>query len=293
MLNRQYALASATMFLALYDYFRYRLQRGIYGADPASNIMAVGHERRVAKETLDLLRTGDLILCQRLDSALSWAIMYFGGRYAVDHAAIYIADGRVLHMTLTGLRHNAIDTLARGARILPVRLPQSDGTFDTTPDTEESRAVYLATMKRIDAHRKANGDFPAPYASLILSALGIVLGLRPATFRWRYYADVGVLAALVDAILWPLNHFPMSLTLWMLWLGAIIVMQWRFHRAIQRGQPSDEESHPGLFIRHIMLTGALIFPGRPISGRWQVQVAPLPMRSASRRPKARQSQNPR
>src|SRR5206468_1167660 len=92
-----------------------------YGDDPRKNILALGHTRRVAKETLELLEPGDIIICQRMNSLMSWAVMYFGGGYAVDHLAIYVGEGRVVHATLAGVKENSIHILARGARVLPFR----------------------------------------------------------------------------------------------------------------------------------------------------------------------------
>lgn len=282
------------MIFALHDLARYRLRRGIYGADPASNIMAIGHTRPFPTETLQLLRHGDLILCQRLDSILSWSVMYFGGQYGVDHCAVYLAQGQVMHMTLTGVRITPVRALTRGARVLPIRLPNEDGSFEG--DEEEDQAELLALVgrlrKQINDHRRKHGDHPPPYHSLALAGLGIVLGLHPAAFRFRHYADLGILAAAFDLGLWWLNGFPMAFTLWLLWAPVPCWKRVAHLRALKRGLEVDGESHPGLFIRNLGMTGGQVFPGRPIQGHWKIRVWPSPGLLSSLQRRARRSPSP-
>lgn len=197
--------SKGTMIFALADWFKYRLRRGVYGDDPSKNIMAIGHEGQVAPETLELIEEGDIIICQRMDSAMSWAVTYFGGGYAIDHVAIYVGNEEVLHTTFSGTKIQALRALARGARILPFRPYWLDEDGRPTEQRPPSPAGTSPTEKEgqvSDDPRPDGGDQPTlpPHLQLLLVGLQIVFGLRPTSFRWRYYADVGFCAAIIDFI---------------------------------------------------------------------------------------------
>jgi len=287
------------MIFALLDLCRYRFRLGHYGNDPSKNILALGHTHRVAEETLNILAEGDIIICQRMDSLLSWAIMYFGGGYAVDHVAIYLGKGRVLHMTLSGGKTHSIHALARGARVLPFRLYGQD---EADPGFKErSREVDRREESgsrdpdpEVPPHAGAttpDQDVLPPHLQLLLAGMAIVLGLRPTSFRWRYYLDAGLVAALLDLLLWPINQFPMAVTLWGVWLLALIQMRIRFHAQLRAGRKFEPDSHPGLIVRVMLNQGGHIFPSRPVNGRWKVRVIPAWAAPSSQPQKVSQSQS--
>lgn len=283
------------MIFALIDLFRYRFRLQHYGDDPRQNLLALGHTHRVAEETLKVIAAGDIIICQRMDSLLSWAIMYFGGRYAVDHVAIYVGDGKVIHATLAGVKEHSIHALARGARVLPFSFYVDNGepTF-ARPKSRFSQGDNASEPARNDptdiSHQDASPLLP-PHLQLLLAGVAIVLGLRPTSFRWQYYWDIGITAALIDLLLWPINHFPMACTIWTAWLIVLIRLRIRFRSQLRSGCNFEPDSHPGLVVRIMMRRGGYIFPSRPVNGQWKVKVFPESAALSSRQQTAPQSQN--
>lgn len=282
------------MIFALSDLLRYRLWRGHYGSDPGKNIMALGHTGRLPTETLQQLSPGDIILSQRMDSLLSWAIMYFGG-YAVDHVAIYTGDGKVTHMTLSGVKVHSVNALARCARVLPFRpfgLDDEDAALEDSPISagrHSKGAVKEHRHGEASVGADVEGNVLPPHLQLLLGGMEIVLGLRPTSFRWRYYLDVGFTAIAVDLLLWPINYFPMTTTLWAVWLMVLIGMRVKFHFQLRAGQRFQYDSHPGLMMRHMLNQGGHIFPARPVNGRWKIRIWPAMPAPSLLRQRAHQS----
>lgn len=284
------------MIFAFVDLLRYRFRLQHYGDDPSKNILALGHTHRVAEETLKVLAPGDIVICQRMDSLLSWAIMYFGGRYAVDHAAVYIGDGKVVHATLAGVKEHSIHTLARGARILPFRpygLDEDDlepAKTGSPPAQANKRGEnVVGSDEQTEASHEAVVNALPPYLQLVLVGLGIILGLRPTSFRWQYYWDIGFVSVVIDLMLWPLNHFPMTCAIWVAWLVVLINMRIRFRMQLRAGQKFESDSHPGLIMRMMWNQGGHIFPGQPRNGRWKVRVWPAWQVLSSQRQTAHRS----
>ena len=268
------------MFFALADLLRYRFRLQHYGDDPRRNIFALGHTERIPEDTLEALAPGDIILCQRLNSLLSWAVMYFGGGYAVDHAAIYLGDGRIVHATFSGVKEHSIHALSRGTRILPFRpfgMDESDPGFGQPGKRLEQAPHGGGEPDSLPSSAPPDGGAGAvlpPVLQLVLAGIQIVLGLRPTSFRWRYYVDVGFLAALLDLVLWPINHFPMVTTLWAAWLLILVRMRTQYRKQLLAGQKFELDSHPGLFMRMMWNKGGHIFPSQIVNGRRKVRVWP-------------------
>jgi hypothetical protein len=283
------------MFFALADWLKYRLRRGVYGDDPSKNIMAIGHEGEVASETLALLQGGEIIICQRMDSVMSWAIMYFGGGYAIDHVAIYVGEENVIHATFSGTKIQALRALAQGARILPF---QPHWLSDDSPPAGEHPSPRTSPTESerqgSDDPHPDGSDQPTlpPHLQLFLVGIQIVFGLSPTSFRWRYYADVGFCAAMVDLILWPINQFPMASTLWTAWLLVLLTLRLRYYRQLRSGHRFEPDSHPGQVLQWLM-QGGHIFPGRPINGKWKVRVLPSWVAPSSLQQTTPQSPNQR
>lgn len=286
------------MFFALADLLRYRFRLQHYGDDPRRNILALGHTKRIPEDTLKALAPGDIILCQRLNSLLSWAVMYFGGGYAIDHVAIYLGDEKIVHATFAGVKEHSIHALSRGTRILPFRpfgMDESDPGFGQ-PRKQTEQAPHGGG----DTGSNAGGAVPdgapgailPPVLQLVLGGIQIVLGLRPTSFRWRYYIDVGFLATLLDLILWPLNHFPMVTTLWSVWLLILVRMRTQYRRQLLAGQKFKLDSHPGLIMRMMLNQGGHIFPSQIVNGRRKVRVWPVQTVPFSQRQTTPLSPNP-
>lgn len=283
------------MIFALADWLRYRLCLGQYSDDPSKNILALGHTYRVAEETLKVIEPGDIIICQRMNSLLSWAIMYFGGRYAVDHVGIYIGEGKVLHLTLLGVKRHSIHSLARGARILPFRPYERDKTAaefqSPQPSVVENNSDALVREALSDKAIAESYEKVAvkPHLQLLLRGIRIVLGLEPTSFSWKYYFDLGLVAASLDLLLWPLNQFPMVCTLWGTWLLVLIRLRILFHVQLRSGQKFKRDSHPGLVILLMRDYGGYIFPSGPVNGHWKIKVSPVWAAPSSQRQRAHRS----
>jgi hypothetical protein len=267
------------MLFALADLFSYRFRRNHYGDDPRRNIMALGHVKRIPDETFQMLEPGDIILCQRMNSLLSWAVMYFGG-YGVDHVAVYVGDGKIIHTTFSGVMQHSIHVLSRGTRVLPFRLygmDESDPGFAQTREPPKGSFLDRGTPGLRANGAKEDGSpnvVLPPVLQLTLVGIQIVLGLRPTSFKWRYYIDVGFLVALIDLILWPLNHFPMGITVWAVWLLNLIRLRRQYRKQLFAGQKFQPDSHPGLFMRMMWNQGGHIFPSQINNGRKKVRVWP-------------------
>ena len=265
------------MIFALTDWLRYRFRIGVYGDDPKKNILALGHVGCVAEETLEVLKPGDIIICQRMNSFISWAIMYFGGRYAVDHVGLYIGNGNVFHLTFSGVKKHSIQSLARSARVLPFRpdvvdeINSKNKKNKNLSSKEDSHDVFNAESI---IERYSEVEFLRPLG-LLLRGIRIVLGLEPTSFSWRYYLDIGFFAVLIDILLWRLNGFPMACTIWGAWLLFLIQKRIIFRFHLKAGMKFERQSHPGLAVLLLRDHGGYIFPNKPVNGNWKVRVFPV------------------
>jgi len=259
------------MFFALTDLVRYKRQNGHYSDDPNRNIMALGHTGRVAEETLRILCPADMIICQRMDSLVSWAIMYFGG-YTVDHVAIYIGDGRVEHMTTRGVKIHSIQALARGARILPYRVDVPKGEL---PEPDYRLPQLVSKNNQSGDGRYIGPDAKARRVSrrnLLIQGLQQVLGLRPL-FGLKHYLDIGVCALLVDLIFWSMLGFPALLSVWAGYIPILLLFRASYYTLLRAGFDIELDPHPGLAFVLMKGVGGYIFPGSPIEGQWQIKVS--------------------
>ena len=185
------------MIFALYDYLQYAFRRGRFGDNQRSG-MGMGHYGSLSQELLSDMRKGDIILTQRLDSKFSWAMMYFTSS-AIDHAAIYLGDGKIAHMTLGGFKEHKLGVLTKNSRTLPLRFAPNGGEDPFDFGDGYSR---LEPRRRMPSHRLP------PKAQLIWAGIRINLGLHSDRFRWKFLADILVIGMVLDLMTVWATGFP-------------------------------------------------------------------------------------
>jgi hypothetical protein len=216
--------------------------------------MASGHLGRMPTEVLDQLEEGDSILTQRLDSFFSWGMMYFGSS-PIDHIAVYVGEGKILHMTLGGSKIHSISVFGRQTRVLPARLnydqlPKGAGDAIRNPSGSEDHV----SQKRRLSHRLP------PKLQLVWVAIRIMLGLNPDLFRWKFFLDILLACALLDI---PLVYATGHLVF--VWIASGIFLLALFNLIVFKikgrlGLGRELTSHPDMFLRIFFRHGGKIFP---------------------------------
>ena len=265
------------MIFALLDFLQYRSRTRRYGDDPKQNFLALGHLGKIPQNTIDLLEPGDVLLTQKLDSLFSWGTMYFGTS-PVDHLAIYIGDNKVIHATLSGVKEHSLLVFGNNTRVLPARLnlndlPRSENKGESLPreetEKEGSRRLY---------------HFLPPKYQLLWVAGRILLGLEPDLFRWKFYLDLCLLAALMDSILIVTTGYVFFLAACILWALPLIANLMIYRYRIRHNLPVDPTSHPDLFLRVLGREGGTVFPSQAATSQESLRIIPLSRISAVRQP---------
>lgn len=237
------------MLFALYDWWQYRRKSGRYG-QYQNSCMALAHIGGVPDELLRDLRVGDVILTQRLDSWLSWAMMYFTSS-PIDHAAIYIGDARIFHVTLNGSKEHSIHVFGRNTRLLPIRFALPDQTAtqadfsDQPPDPPDTKKRFIHNF--------------APKIQLALVALRIVAGFHPERFKWKFLADAFLLAACIDLLLYGLFRVLLVSPAVAALIGMALFNFVKFYfLRLLNGSPPEPSSHPDLLERAFFNSGGIV-----------------------------------
>ncbi len=233
------------MIVALIDYVQYRLRAGRYGDHQRDGGMgALAFVGSIPEDVVAQLEPGDVVFTQRLDSTLSWATMYFGSS-PVDHMAIYVGDGNVIHATLGGVKMHTLKVLALNARVLIVKDPRSvvGGGLDEQP-----------TGGVLTPRERWFHSLP-PKGQLAMVAIEIVLGFYPASFRWKFFADVVFICVIIDTIsYWLLNMYfalPAAFI-----FGCMIAVNLSFYTIRKwRGKSYQLLSHPDIGYRNFFRYG--------------------------------------
>lgn len=234
------------IFMAL-DLLQYISRRGKYGQRQQDAGMQIAFSDRVPDEIIEQMNSGDMIFTQRLDSLLSWAMMYFTSS-SIDHMAIYIGDGKVIHMTLSGERVHSLRAVAKGARVLIVRMGLEATEWIRITQCERARTdkgnafIYL---------------FP-PRAQLIIGATQILTGKYPDRINYRIIFDSMLfLGGFYVVTFWAsglhLGGAPMLLYVG-LFVRNLIVNRVRRYRGIS----SQIMSHPDVAYRAFYKSGGLV-----------------------------------
>lgn len=266
------------MLFALWDYATYRLRRGRYGQGVGSSALSLAYENVLPDDVIAQLERGDVILTQRMNSVWSWGTMYFASAF-VDHAATYLGDGTVHHMTLGGERTHRVNVVAKGARTLPARLnaPLGDEHFLEGVDTEGAGYEYAA--RTLDGGYVERGQRMShllpPKLQLVFIALRIMTGHYIERYRWWFSADIALLALLIDAALYyffgwfvatPIAGLMLLLTGWN-------VAKWTYRKRTNKGY--EILSHPDLFLRNLNKYGGIIFTSLGPLSLSEIGVLPL------------------
>ena len=237
------------MFI-LWDWISYMTKSGAYGERQPDAAMSIAHMDRVPNETINELRLGDLTFTQRLNSTLSWAMMYFTSS-SVDHVALYDVDGMVVHVTLHGTRRHRLNTLAKGARVVAFRPWSDEGTPDDTFAPRDPGAFVRP------GH--AVNRFLAPKAQLLLVGVLIVLGLEPDRYRVKFSADLAIIALLLDCAQFPLSgaivFFPLFLLSLLITVPNVARHRWRK----RNGKKHPVISHPDIIYGICFSQGGELF----------------------------------
>jgi len=212
--------------------------------------MALAHIGGIPDQLLRDLRPGDLILTQRLDAWLSWAMMYFTSS-SIDHAAIYIGDGKIFHVTLSGSKEHSIRVFGRNTRILPLRFALSSEVApqpevpDSAPEDHGSTNSFINKV-------------PSKI-QLTIVALRIVTGLHPERFRWKFLADAFLLAACIDVPLYGLFEMIFVSPAVAILIGIALFNLVRFYLlSLFKRPPPEPTSHPDLLERAFSNSGGII-----------------------------------
>lgn len=172
------------MIFALLDYWQYRRLPGRYGILHRESVIRFAFRGSLPEELIEVLRPGDAIFVQTLNSFLSWSVMYLT-KSEFSHVATYMGNSLISHATTSGL---VIEPIAHifspDALILPCSLKLSE---------EESK-------KLADFHR-ANEGRPYSWSSVIRKGVRILTGREPWFFRWTFIADLIIVLGLLDILL--------------------------------------------------------------------------------------------
>lgn len=226
------------MIFALADYLQYRLRIGRFGDHQKDGALgSFGFLNGIPEDVLEQIEDADIIFTQKLDSPLSWSVMYFGSS-PVDHMGICSGQGTVIHATLYGVREHSIKALAKNARVFFVK--------DMASVISDSiKSPNGGVLSRRD--RWFHG-FP-PKIQLALGAVEIILGFYPASFRWWFFADVLIVCGIMDVVIFGLWHIFVALPIAAA-LGFILIFNMAKYAYLRvAGKPYELLSHPDLGLR--------------------------------------------
>src|SRR5947199_398489 len=114
------------MFFALRDYLHYRHQSGRFTRHYKKSLMGAAFQRTLPANARRLLRPGDVLFIQTLDSFLAWLVMYLT-KSEISHVVFYVGNDQIAHATLSGVVFEPVEALYRSnTRILPCIWPMAD-----------------------------------------------------------------------------------------------------------------------------------------------------------------------
>lgn len=194
---------------------------------------------------------GDMIFTQRLDSRLSWAMMYFTSS-PIDHVAIYAGDGKIAHVTLSGFKMHSIHVFGKNTRVLPVRLAPPREPLADKPDLDKIITKWTA--------RELPERHPLPAKlQLVLIGLGIAFGVHAERFRWKFQADIAIMAVALDLLTHSFTRMPIFSVLACLAACLTLVNLARARRRDKTNMQHERFSHPDIAYRFFFNWGGLMF----------------------------------
>jgi hypothetical protein len=259
------------MIFALFDYVQYHLKRGRYGADQKDAAMGyLSHYGEIPDGVISELIPSDVIFTQRLDSLMSWGPMYFGSA-SVDHVGVYIGNGLIAHMTLSGPRRHHLNVVARGARVLAVR-PTVQAMQESFSGMDDPGGEYRRTDGGYHDRSSAFWHRLLPDLQLFFYLPRILTGYYPAKYKWQFTADIFLIALLLDIPFWFGVHIVVALP-----MAAIAGVRTAYNLVKYRlGRKTNNRyrvlSHPDIAYRGFFTGGGIIFAGSDtyVLGPWGI-----------------------
>lgn len=203
------------MIFALIDYLAYLRRTGRYSRDVNKSVMGGAFQGETPVKVVDLLRPGDVLLVQTLDSPVSWLIMYLTTS-EISHVASYLGDGKIIHSTSTGVSIDPIEALFdQDTRVLPTQWDLSDA-------------------ERVEMVKSLKSNLGRPYGwTAVLTKGSLILSARDwPYFRWHFAADIVLLLVVLDLPALLLLHHPV-----LTWIIPLYLLLVTAHWALWKIRP--------------------------------------------------------
>ena len=167
------------MVFALIDYINFTREGGRFSRKNEKEPMAYAFEDSIPDDIAKSLRVGDAIMCSSFNWWVSWAIMYLTSSQ-ISHCAIYVGDGEIIHMRLSGFSKEPLRSLfGKKQRFIIGRFRVPEGFSKGFPLQKYSSILYSKRM-------------------LFYKFFNIISGRDWVYFRWRFFIDILVLSLLLD-----------------------------------------------------------------------------------------------
>jgi len=239
------------MLFAALDFLHYRRRTGRFGDDQRS-VMSLGFLGQLPDDVIADLEIGDFILTQRLDSWFSWAMLYFTSS-SIDHVALYIGDGRIAHVTLSGFKKHSIHVFGSSTRVIALRFAPPSG-----PIPFEFDDGFADGYKDFDDKQDSSNTL-SPKIQLALVGAQIVAGLYPDRFRWKFLLDFIVLGLGLDLVFFWLINVPLF-TVVLTVVAALFAVIFGINRLrMALGARVERLNHPDHMMRAFKKTGGMMF----------------------------------
>lgn len=171
------------MFFALRDYFNYRGKKGRFARSYKASFMGAAFQGGLPPTAISLLKSGDVLFVETLNSWMSWLVMYMT-KSEISHVALYVGNHSIAHATLDGAAIEPIEVLYdEETRILPL----------ISPIPDETRQLVLPYFK------DELCGVPYGWRDVIKKATRIFLGRDWRYFRWSFLVDLIVVLLALDA----------------------------------------------------------------------------------------------
>lgn len=238
------------MILAAWDYWQYRQRLGRYSDVQHDAAMgAFAFVDQIPKSQVEQFKIGDFIFTQRLNSILSWAMMYITSS-SVDHAAIYAGDGRVAHRTLHGAGYHSLRAFAKGSRLVVVRMAPSQ--LARWSHEFEIQRGQIDTGPKFMRHL-------TPKMQLAIGGLMAIHGRYHDRFRWKLWLEFFLTLL---SFSWIINHFTQMITVYFAPICSVYFLVHykaaNFVHALRK-KPPLIMSHPDVGYYIFFKVGGLMF----------------------------------
>lgn len=203
------------MIFALIDYIAYARRSGRYSRDFKKSIMGGAFQGEAPANALNLLRPGDVLLVQTLDSPIAWLIMYLTTS-EISHVTSYLGNGQIIHSTSIGVSVDPIESLfGENTRVLPTQWDMAD----------DKRAEMAESLK-------TNLGRPYGWAAVLMKGLSILSARDWPYFRWRFAVDIVLLLLVIDLPALLFLHRPV-----ITWLIPVYLLLIAAHWALWKVRP--------------------------------------------------------